>query len=115
MSKRTRLAAMAAAVVLACLSASVRADTPGNELLDYCTSQDASERGYCYGYVNAIAEAERRPAGFNGWYNCLPAESTRKQLVDVVKRWLDQHPEQRHYSAAGLIAQALSEAFPCKR
>ena len=105
---------MATAVVLACLPASARADTLGNELWNMCTSKDVLEYGFCYGYVIAIAEAERHPDGLYGLRNCLPADSTRQQLVDVVKRWLDLHPAQRQYPASALIVGVLAEAFPCK-
>ena len=34
---------------------------------------------------------------------------------DVVVRYLQAHPEIRHYPATVLTQMALAEAFPCKR
>jgi hypothetical protein len=123
MSGRTRLAAMATAVMLACLPASARAVTTGtagtgNELWSLCTDTQGGVHGsgywICLGYVQGIADAVDTPNGLSGWRACRPEGATRGQLQDVVTRWLDQHPEQRHYSAATLVAKALAEAFPCK-
>jgi hypothetical protein len=38
---------------------------------------------------------------------------SQEELVNTVIRWLNAHPRQLHYQADGLIAAALSEAFPC--
>jgi hypothetical protein len=34
-------------------------------------------------------------------------------VVDVVRLWLRDHPENRHYGAPSIVAQALKEKFPC--
>jgi hypothetical protein len=34
-------------------------------------------------------------------------------LIDVVKRWLDDHPEIRQYTAGSLVTAALKEKFQC--
>jgi hypothetical protein len=111
---RRRLVAMATAVALACLPASARADTTGNDLWNWCTTTDPWHQGICYGFVSAIAEAARHPDGLYGVHVCLPEESTWQQTVDVVKRWLNLHPEERHYAASGNVTKALAAAFPCK-
>jgi hypothetical protein len=115
MSGHARLVAMATAVALACLPTAARADVDGNELSHLCTSKGARANGLCYGYVTAIAEVARGDDGLYGHHACLPEHTTRRQAVEVVKRYLDQHPEQRHYGASGLVAEALAEAFPCKQ
>ena len=38
---------------------------------------------------------------------------SKNQLIDVVKRWLDDHPEVRQYTAGSLVTAALREKFPC--
>ena len=111
-----RLVAMAIAVALACLPTAARADLSGNELWNYCIGKNDLMVFFCNGYVTAIAEAARPYGlGLYALHNCLPDDSTRRQTVEVVKRWLDQHPEQRHYPAVILVAKALAEAFPCKQ
>ena len=38
---------------------------------------------------------------------------TAIQASDVVRRYLSEHPELRHNSAASLIFVAMAEVFPC--
>ena len=115
MSGRARPVAMATAVALVCLPAAARADVDGNELWRLCTSKGTRANGLCYGYVTAIAEVARESDGLYGHRACLPEHTTRRQTVEVVKRYLEQHPEQRHYGASSLVAEALAGAFPCKQ
>jgi hypothetical protein len=115
--ERTRLVAMATAGALACLPTAARADaTTGNDLWSKCTSKDGVfDRAICDGYVAAISEAMGPPNGVYDFRACFPERSTRGQLVDVVKQYLDRHPEQRHLPAVTLVANALATAFPCKQ
>jgi len=117
MSGRTQLIAMATAVALACLPTAARAAADaafltGNELQSFCDANDARVAA-CVAYVAAIFEVIHSNP-INGRSACLPPGVLVGQAVGVVKRWLDQHPEQRQLGAAGLVAQALSEAFPCR-
>jgi hypothetical protein len=52
------------------------------------------------------------------WYvrltACVPDGVSAGQLVEVVKKWLREHPENWHYGADSLVAAALQEAFPCR-
>ena len=45
---------------------------------------------------------------------CVPGESTKGQLADVVIKYLEQNPERRHLEAGSLVPEALNRAFPCK-
>jgi hypothetical protein len=40
---------------------------------------------------------------------------TAGQAADVVKQWLERYPQHRDLPAMGLVASALSQAFPCRR
>lgn len=44
---------------------------------------------------------------------CPESTVTRAQILDVVGRYLEAHPEQHHHAAWLLIIGALKEAFPC--
>jgi hypothetical protein len=57
----------------------------------------------------SINRPDRRMA-----FVCARGAITGQQLVDVVVRFLQQHPEIRHYGASNLVAEALSDAFPCE-
>ena len=121
MRPSARIAAMiATAVALACLPAAARAAMTGNELSTYCAAADTNSQyfnpanfGVCASFVEAIANALASYSIY-GWRACFPANRTRGQEIDVVRRYLDQHPEKRHNQAGSLIAEALAEAFPCK-
>jgi hypothetical protein len=119
MSGRTRLVAMATAVALACLPTAARADfATGNILWRFCNDPDPTtwvSYGYCAGYMSGVADIMMQSIPVFGWRACLPETVSAAQATDVLKQFLNQHPEQRHYAAASLVAKALAEAFPCKQ
>ncbi len=45
---------------------------------------------------------------------CLPKGGTTDQMIKVVIKYLENHPEQLHLPAANVIYLALDDAFPCK-
>ncbi len=76
----------------------------GNDLLERCESKDAYGNGICLGYVEAIRDAfligsETPPFA-------TPVEVTNQQLVDVVVKYLKDHPQRRHLQAAFLAREA---------
>ena len=118
MSGRARLVAMATAVALAFLPASaqeLRAFYTGNDLWSRCSGDNTYQSGLCQGFVTGIADAMGIAAVLGGRRACIPLAVTEGQTLDVVKRFLGQHPAERHEEAVSLVAQALSEAFPCKQ
>ena len=87
----------------------------GNTLWADCNGKadDWFIKGYCAGYISSISDALDGNA-IDGYRACLPNGVTIGQVQDVVVKWLRAHPEKRHFQAAGLVAQALEDAFPCK-
>jgi hypothetical protein len=47
-------------------------------------------------------------------YYCVPDKVGNGQMIDVVKLYLRDHPENRQYSAPTLIMLAFKEKFPCQ-
>jgi hypothetical protein len=45
---------------------------------------------------------------------CPPDDVSRNQLVTIVRKYMDDHPEQMDFAAAGLIYDSLVEAYPCE-
>jgi hypothetical protein len=78
-------------------------------------SQDegAFGRGVFVGYV--VGVADRLGAGkVNGYNACIQSENVSTgQLKDIVKRYLNDHPQSLQYIGSSLVAAALSESFPC--
>jgi peptidase E len=83
----------------------------GNQLYQYCTSDNSVEGGLCLGYITGVADVLQNQNGNN---ICLPKNAVINQIVDTVKKYLTNNPESRHYSAYSEISVALGTAFPCK-
>ena len=90
----------------------------GMDLLTSCSPQAADplyrlKVAECHGYVLGIADTfdcTSQQAGFK-WNSST--RTTQGDLVDAVTAWLRSHPDKLNYQANGLVAAALSEAFPC--
>lgn len=83
----------------------------GNELYDWCTH---SNWALCDGFVEGSADIF---IAQNANSVCMPTGQsgvTVQEVVDVVKKYLTNHPETRHYPAYSIILVALDRAFPCK-
>ena len=44
---------------------------------------------------------------------CAPPNSTRRQLVLIFQKYVEQHPERAHEHFGIMVLDALGEAFPC--
>ena len=44
---------------------------------------------------------------------CRLASTTAEQVTEMAVRFLIAHPEAQQSSASGIVAKALSDAFPC--
>lgn len=89
----------------------------GNDLRKNCGAivdgrVGSYEAGYCYGLIDGVVQlGNSLPRAFPT--HCFPSGVTYGQLVKVVMKYLEEHPEKLNGSATLLIAQALHEAFPC--
>ena len=78
------------------------------------TSKKPYELGIARGYIGAVADiGAGEPV--NGFLFCVPATVKLEQLGDVVRDWLDRHPESRNYAGKGVVGAALADAYPCTR
>lgn len=87
-------------------------DTSWEEL---CTSEYSS--GYCYGFIFGVVSASllNRIESKASPDFCLSPQVTMGQIVRVVVKHLENHPEKLHQSGATLVLEAQKEAFPCKQ
>ena len=83
----------------------------GDKLYEQCTSSSSSL--LCLGYVMGVSDALQM-AGLKLNVFCAPSSVTAHQELAVVVKYLRDHPETWHYSAASDIGVALAMAFPCK-
>jgi hypothetical protein len=92
----------------------------GNELFDICKfGQEDSRGGLCAGYImgvidgmlNEIDDAKSMGSNIPPEF-CIDVNATNEQTVDIVKKFLVDHPDFRHFSAASLVTLALMGPFP---
>ena len=81
----------------------------GVRLYDTCVAQETLKRQYCLAYVAGMTDAFT----WDGFV-CTPLQVTEDQVQVVVVNYLRAYPENRHYSAASIVREALQQAFPCK-
>ncbi len=87
----------------------------GNTLLARCRNKfDVYDQAYCVAYIVAITDTLLGKNAVQGHRACPPGGIVQGQAFDIAVSWLEAHPQHRQFSANGLVAAALSEAFPCK-
>lgn len=62
------------------------------------------------GYIVGVFDAYR-----GEYYYDAPGGLTQGQIVDIAKKYLEEHPEKRHKPAIELLLEAFQEAFPLKK
>jgi len=87
----------------------------GNKLHSYFNDKylEAAAAGYVTGLIDGVTSLAAGKM-LTGSFFCVPSAATVQQVSDVVKKYLAEHPERRHYTASSVIFVALGEAFPCK-
>ena len=85
----------------------------GDRLLAKCNEDPGEGLAVCVGYIAGIADVLLEDS-VRGRRACMSLSVMTEQAVDAVRRWLEAHPDDRRYAANGLVAEALSAAFPCK-
>lgn len=117
LKRRVLLAALA--VTLAVPGPAMAGYVSGWDLLQICKSNPASpvyrlHVSQCLGYVVGVSDTfdcGSKLHGFN-WSSTSPVAQT--DLVKVTIDWLSSHPNLLDRKSDGLVAAALSEAYPCR-
>jgi len=87
----------------------------GNAFLSRCSAVtqargDPLDFGFCFGYLKGILDRdemfERKV--------CVPSEVTNGQIMDVVLKYMREHPESRHLNPGVQALVALHGPFPCQ-
>ncbi|OUE62697.1 Rap1a/Tai family immunity protein [Citrobacter freundii] len=95
--------------------------TNGNDLYDWSKSSDrmlnsrsgddeSFKSGLYMGYVTGAVDIM-----YVSGMICPPENATSGQMLDVVKLYLENHPERRADGASLIMNAALRSAFPCKK
>jgi Rap1a immunity proteins len=67
------------------------------------------DSAFCMGYVTGVVDAQDRSL-----YD-VPTGTTMRQILDIVYKYLADHPESRDFGAAFLIAQAMRKTYGKKQ
>lgn len=79
------------------------------------TVDDALDGFYCIGYIFGLVDGS--VLGSRGeqqrFVACIPAEAPIGELVKVVVKYGDDHPENLHKHSILFLKDALQHGFPC--
>ena len=84
----------------------------GNDLYARCSTdindpQGVGNYGFCRGYILGAADFYGTYAAEMGASSCLSETVTTQQLIDVVVKYLRDHPEKRHAPASYAVIAAV--------
>lgn len=97
----------------------------GNDLLDLCSNikrvrgssnpEILLKAGTCVGYIRGIMHSIPNTNYLSGRnFICMPTGVQTIQAIDIVIKYLNDHPERRHLHQSELALHALWQAFPCR-
>jgi len=87
----------------------------GNDLYGDLQNINMGESTYSVGaHMHVMGYVAGVHDSYNGGHFITPLNSQLQQLCLVVKKYLENHPEDLHYSAYILIVRAFEEAYPKK-
>jgi len=96
----------------------------GSDLLGQCEANLSETKSdiniatgmLCSGYVQGISDAHESfvSAGVLEGVFCIRRGVNVGQLVRIVTKHLQEHPEKLHMGASGSVLSALRAAFPCE-
>lgn len=83
----------------------------------YCSSESSYEKGLCLGYIVGVVDSFNTTSTIKGENQifCIPPGVTSGQLVLVMKKSMQEHPETLHLPASAHTLSALTAAFPCNQ
>lgn len=88
------------------LAYSTSAYVSGNELYSKLNSNVTHENTYAWGYIVGVADSR-----FN---KCKMTNILAKQVVDSVKKFLDENPNQRQHIASSIVELVIMKDYNCK-
>ena len=68
---------------------------------------------FCGAYILGITYSFISSEPLNGYNWSVPTDVELRQLTKIVSTYFNLHSDYLDYNASGLVADALSEAFPC--
>ena len=78
----------------------------GNSFKNIITSNNPTGKALGNGYLIGFIQGQPNTL-------CVPQTASQEQIVNVVLKYFENHPETLHHHQASLIFNALNEAWPC--
>lgn len=104
------IAAMVAASVSG--AGAVTVFESGNKLHEDCSSSRSSfTDGACFGYILGAVDTYEIMRARRDMRPCIRTNANARQVVDVVKKYLRDHPEDRDFTAYTSVEEGLEAAF----
>ena len=96
----------------------------GQDLLNYCKSNDTSEQMLCVGYIGGIfdeytsnikieADVKKYQNPDSTFKSCNSANRTLGQIRDVLVNFIEINPKFRDWTAPGMLAMGIDEWLDC--
>jgi Ssp1 endopeptidase immunity protein Rap1a len=111
-----RKAVLAAALAISSQPALANYLTGKDLYADCSKPQGTFGQGFCSGYISGVVDTLEHYQVSKGAEKsvCLPKEVSIGQVKEIVMRYLTQHADQRQYTAASIVWDAVRSAYPCK-
>src|SRR5262249_39222047 len=77
------------------------------------TAEDALIAGFCVGAIAGVRFLAAVSTKNTQYPICVPDNAPRRQVLSVVVRYLDKHPERLNDDLLWIIMDALRDAWPC--
>lgn len=72
--------------------------------------------GFCRGFIEAVLDMnELHLITGGGSPMCIPEGAKMGQILKVIMKYIDDHPEQLHIRARNVVLDSVAIAFPCKK
>ena len=79
----------------------------GNKLLSEIVSDNYQANALALGYIMGVADV-----GY-GANHCAPGSVTSGQMRDMVRNWLTENPQFRHFMGDVIVGGVLRNTWPC--
>ena len=98
-------------IILLTVSTNVFSDSEGfyngENLINDMKSDDLYANAFASGFIHGVNDDSREI--------CFYEVVTRNQVTQIIKNFLEKHPEYWKYTASSLVITAVKEIYPCKK
>jgi hypothetical protein len=96
---------------------SLMADRTGNSLVAACTEDEVAPKAACLGFIVGAMEGWQTGVAFHRQAEtiCIPRGVEVGQMMKIILKYADDHPQDLHLPAGFLVVIAMQKAFRCDK